>query len=235
MSVEGVEAAALSLASLMTEEALFKRNERPSPWTTATSQTLDSGARQTRGAMSEAEFSELVGSAENLVVPRRSAHSQTFSLKPKDTLRWHLYVRSNGLTLTIKKRQMADGGATETIFVKDEVTKGVAVVGDYRNSGDETIQLVADFDNSKSRFLATTVIFGFSTQQGPMTRPPPLMLQQPKGGFALVQLSDIQDPSDDDDSDDQGDDSPSSSNDNNNENSVQHDDENASIMDVISL
>ncbi|KAJ1462514.1 hypothetical protein M885DRAFT_557286 [Pelagophyceae sp. CCMP2097] len=127
----------------------------------ATTRTFESGARQTVVDVEEEAFAKMCD-VDLLDVPRRTAHTQTFTLAAGTQLRWEFRVRALDLGFSLRRRQMSVGGAIEVDVVEPRrYGAGEGVAGEW--TAPESCQVVARFDNDYSRLRAKTVLFRFYT------------------------------------------------------------------------
>ena len=106
-----------------------------------------SGALMGAAPMTEPKFLKLVkDGGEVLLIPRRTAWTQAFSLRAGASLRWEFRVQSHDLGFALRRRAMQKGGSVEVDVVDSKrFPAGVAVAGDW--TAIEPCTVVAAFDN----------------------------------------------------------------------------------------
>ena len=130
-----------------------------------------SGALMGAAPMTEPKFLKLVqDGGEVLVIPRRTAWTQAFSLRAGASLRWEFRVQSHDLGFALRRRAMQKGGSVEVDVVDAKrFPAGVAVAGDW--TAIEPCTVVAAFDNAYSLLTPKRVVAKFSVND-PTPKPP---------------------------------------------------------------
>jgi hypothetical protein len=132
----------------------------------AATRTFRSGARQSvvEGLDGRTFADDVCGGGEVLEIPRRAAHTQTFHLPARGTLRWEFRVEAHDLGFRLRRRTMEQGGAVEADLVDAErFAAGAGVAGEW--TADAACAVVAEFDNSYSVLRSKVVRYRFRVEQ----------------------------------------------------------------------
>jgi len=141
-----------------------------------------SGALMGAALMTEPKFLKLVqDGGEVLVIPRRTAWTQAFSLRAGASLRWEFRVQSHDLGFALRRRAMQKGGSVEVDVVDAKrFPAGVAVAGDW--TAIEPCTVVAAFDNAYSLLTPKRVVAKFSVND-PTPKPPTPVSSPPETAY----------------------------------------------------